>query len=427
MEYGYPKIARQVAEYGTVQNLMHLVNKEALVNQHRLQEAKKAVGIDKVTKVQYAENLEANIDSLVMKMKQFSYKPLPVRRTLIPKIGSGKLRPLGIPAYEDKLVQGVMADILTAVYEPKFLNCSYGFRPNRSCHSAIKALNSNIMKDKTGWVVDADIMGFFDNVSHDWLIKFLEHDINDKNFIRYIKRFLKSGIMEQGKFIESDKGTPQGGVISPILANVYLHYVLDLWFEKTIKVKYKGMTKMTRYADDFVCCFQYENDAKNFYGMLKERLEKFGLSLAEEKSKIIRFGRFARTDGAGKDKFDFLGFTHINGKSKEGYYKVVHYTSEKKLKAKRQAVKSWLLENIHINKCELANKLNVKLIGHYRYYGITDNTVKMRRFHSYVKNTLYKMLNKRSQRRISWDKYIKFLEFNPIAIPKVYVSLWQSK
>lgn len=427
MKYGYSKIAKQVAKYGTVQNLMHLVNKEALVIQHRKQETKKAAGIDKMTKTQYAENLGTNIDSLIMRMKQFSYKPLPVRRAYIPKIGSDKLRPLGIPAYEDKLVQGVMADILIAVYEPKFLNCSYGFRPNRSCHSALIALNHNIMRGKTGWIVDADIKGFFDNVSHEWLIKFLEHDIKDKNFVRYIKRFLKSGIMEQGKFIESDKGTPQGGLVSPILANVYLHYVLDLWFEKAVKAKCGGIANMTRYADDFVCCFQYENDARNFYGMLTERLEKFGLSLAEDKSKIIHFGRFAQTDGTGKTKFDFLGFTHINGKSKEGYYKMVHHTSNKKLKSKRQAVKDWLLENIHINKCELVNKLNVKLMGHYRYYGITDNTIKMRCFRKYVMDTLYRVLNRRSQRRISWDKYMKFLEFNPIAEPKVYVSLWQSK
>lgn len=422
MENAYLKIAENSRKYKAIQNLMPKINKENLINQHKLQMSRKATGIDRINKTEYGKNLEQNIEELLRKMKNFSYKPKPVRRVNIPKSGSCKLRPLGIPAYEDKLVQGVMANILNAIYEPKFKEFSYGFRPNRSCHEAIKALDTVIMTQKTRFVVDADIKGFFDNVSHDWLIKFLEHDIKDKNFIRYIKRFLKAGIMEQGKYIESDKGTPQGGLISPILANVYLHYVLDLWFEKEVTKKFNGESYMVRYADDFVCCFRYENEANRFYKMLEERFRKFGLELSKDKTKIVHFGRFARRNEQ-ETKFDFLGFTLINGVSRTGKYIVMYRTSQKKLSSKMKAAKEWLRKNMHINKCELVKKLNIKLIGHYRYYGITGNLHKLEVFYRYIARELYKTLNKRSQRRMSWEKFNNFLKYNPIARPKIYFSL----
>ena len=426
MENEYLKIAEQVSKFKTVQNLMHHVNKKTLSNVHKRQQKKKAAGIDGITKAEYGLNLNENLEGLVRRMKTFSYKPQPVRRAYIPKIGSDKLRPLGIPAYEDKLVQGVMADILTKVYEPKFKNFSYGFRPNRSCHDAIKELKKIIMTKKTTFVVDADIKGFFDNVNHEWLIKFLEHDIKDKNFIRYIKRFLMSGVMEKGKFLESDKGTPQGGLISPILGNVYLHYILDLWFETEITNKFNGEAYMVRYCDDFVCCFRYENEARKFFKMLKERFGKFGLELAEDKSKIIRFGRYARENNS-RETFDFLGFTHINGVSKNGKYIIVHQTSNKKLKSKMAVVKQWLYENCHEDKCDLVKKLNKKLVGHYRYYGVTGNCRKLKMFKWYIEKQLFKALNRRSQRKMNWDKFNNFLKYNPIAEPKIYVSLLQSE
>lgn len=422
----YLKIAEQVKKFKTVQNVMHLVNKETLYNRHKLQIKKKAVGIDGINKTEYEKNLNENLENLVCRMKSFSYRPQPVRRTYIPKAGSDKLRPLGIPAYEDRLVQGVMADILTIIYEPKFKDFSFGFRPNRSCHGAIKELNRIIKTQKTGFVVDADIKGFFDNVNHEWLIKFLEHDIKDKNFIRYIKRFLKSGIMEEGKYLESDKGTPQGGQSSAILSNVYLHYVLDLWFEKEITKKFNGEAYMVRYCDDFVCCFKYESEAYKFYKMLQERLEKFGLKLAEDKSKIIRFGRYAKEHGS-NDKFDFLGFTFINGFNKEGKYIIVHQTSKKKMSAKMAAAKEWLRKNMHMNKSKLVKKLNTKLIGHYRYYGVTGNSRKIDAFAYCITKELYKTLNRRSQKKVTWEQFRRFLEYNPIAKPKIYVSLLQSK
>lgn len=424
MENGYLKIAEHVGKYGKVQNLMAFVNKENLALKHKAQAKKKASGVDGVTKSEYGQNLDENLTGLVLRMKSFSYKPLPVRRMHIPKIGSDKLRPLGIPAYEDKLVQGVMADILTVIYEPKFLDMSYGFRPKRSCHQAILKLDNEIMREKVNYIVDADIKGFFDNVNHDWLIKFLEHDIADKRFIRYIKRFLKSGIMEDGKYLESDKGTPQGGLISPILANVYLHYALDLWFEKVAKKECRYYASIVRYADDFVCCFQLESDARKFLVMLKERMAQFGLELAEDKTKIIPFGRFQKQH---KETFDFLGFTHVNGTSRKGRYKLVHITSSKKLKAKMQAVKQWLQENMHIKPSELISKMNVKLTGHYRYYGISDNSQRMSRFQSYCRKQLYHVLNRRNQYRLTWEKFEKILEYNPIVKPKIYISTWCGK
>lgn len=427
MENKFEEIAIQARNHKRVQTIMNYVNKENLIAEHKLQEKGKAVGIDGINKQQYEENLSENIDKLLVSMKQFSYKPKSVRRTYIPKPGSDKLRPLGIPCYEDKLVQGVMRKVLDRIYETKFYEFSYGFRENKNCHQAIHEINQIIMTKKINYVVDADIKGFFDNVDHSWLIKFLENDIQDKNFIRYVVRFLKAGVMENMQSYESDKGTPQGGLISPVLANVYLHYALDMWFEKEVKVKSQGEAHIVRYADDFVCFFQYEDEANRFYEILKERLAKFKLQLAEDKSKIIRFGRYAKQNSKGKkmETFDFLGFTHINGITRTNKYRIIHKTSKKKIKSKKENVKKWLKENIKIDIYEIIKKLNVKLIGHYRYYGISGNLKSLINFNKYIKETLFKLLTKRSQR--SWLTYKRFekkLELCPIARPKIYVNIW---
>ena len=290
----YTRIAKQQEKYGTVQGLMSYINQESLKEQHRKQERRKAVGIDGVTKEEYGKNLEENTKELIERMKKFSYRPQSVRRVYIPKPGSDKRRPLGIPAYEDKLVQGVMAEILNQIYERIFLDMSYGFRPNRSCHGAIEKLDKIIMNGKIEWIVDADIRGCFENIDHKWLVKFLEEIIEDKVFIRYIVRFLKSGIMEDMKRYETDRGTPQGGLISPILANVYLHYVLDLWFKNVIQKNCKGKAYMVRYADDFVSCFEKEEEAREYYEALKKRLAKFRIRTSrrkEQDNKIWKEGK----------------------------------------------------------------------------------------------------------------------------------------
>lgn len=423
MANDYTKIAEQLGKYKTVQGLMKYINKENLRRQHNEQERKKATGIDKVDKIKYGESLENNLERLIGDMKTFSYKPQPVRRTYIPKANSDKLRPLGIPAYEDRLVQGAFAEVLQEVYEKIFLDCSYGFRPNKDCHQAIKELDNIVMRKKVNYVVDADIKDFFSNVNHEWLIKFLEHTIEDQSFIRYIKRFLASGIMEEGKFIESDKGTPQGGLISPILANVYLHYVLDLWFKLDVKVRCRGEAYIIRYADDLVCCFELEEDANRFFQELKDRLGKFNLELAEDKSKIIPFGKNTENN---KETFDFLGFTHKDSRGRKGQYKLLHTTSQKKLKAKRASAKQWIRQNIHLPIEELIKQLNRKLVGHYRYYGISDNYNRLKSYMNYVKYQLYKWLKRRSQKdKTNIERFRKILEYNPIAEPRIYFSLWQ--
>ena len=422
MANDFSKIAIQLQKHKTVQGIMKYVNQEALIEQHKKQSKNKATGIDNVSKMDYEENLEENTAKLINKMKLMAYKPQEVKRVYIPKTGSKELRPLGIPAYEDRLVQGAMTDVLNEIYENIFLDCSYGFRPGRDCHQAIKKLDEIIMKKNINYVVDADIKGFFNNVNHEWLVKFLELTIQDPKFIQYIVRFLKSGIMEDMQHYESDKGTPQGGLISPVLANVYLHYVLDLWFELYIKVKSRGKAYLIRYADDFVCCFEKEEDARMFYDELKDRLKKFDLELAEDKSRIIPFG-----NNDSKEKFDFLGFTHTNGINRKGNYKLVHHTSGKKSKAKKQAVKQWLTESVRIYKIPyLIKKLNIKLQGTFRYYGMSDNFKWMKKFRKYVIYELREQLSRRSQRgKISWEKLYKILEFNPIVTPKIYHSMWQ--
>lgn len=245
-------------------SLIHLLDEEALYMCHQELRGDKAVGVDEVTKARYEENLCTNLKNLHHSLRKMAYKPQPVRRVYIPKPGSKKMRPLGIPAYEDKIVQLAVSKILSAIYEQDFLNFSFGFRPGLGCHDALRMLNTTIMTKKTNWVVDADISGFFDHVDHSWMIKCLEVRIKDRKLLQLIQRMLKAGMMEEGILRQTEQGTPQGGIISPVLANVYLHYVLDLWFEKRMKKQYRGQTHMVRYADDFVCCFQSEGEARNF-------------------------------------------------------------------------------------------------------------------------------------------------------------------
>lgn len=412
-----------------LQTLIHAIDQESLTAAHQALVSGKATGVDGVTKEEYAENLEQNISDLLMRMKRQAYKPQPVKRVYIPK-ADGKKRPLGIPAYEDKLVQTALNEILTIIYEPEFLDCSYGFRPGRSCHDALKEVARILETRKVSYVVDADIKGFFDNVDHNWMMKFLEERIQDANLLRLIHRFLKAGIMEEGREDESERGTPQGGVISPTLANLYLHYVLDLWFTVKVKSECRGEAHLVRYADDFVCFFQYEDDATDFYGKLKERLRKFHLEIAEDKTKLIEFGRYAKERrekrGEGKpETFDFLGFTHYCSTSKTGRYRVKRKTSRKKFKAKLKAIAEWLRRNLHSSIEDTIKQLNTKLIGHYRYYGITDNNNRIRAFRYLVRRKLFSVLNRRSQKRsLNWDEFAKLEERFPLAKARITVSVY---
>lgn len=403
-----------------VENLMHYINKEALKEQHNNQKQNKAKGIDGINKMTYGLDFDNNIEKLISKMKTMSYIPQSVRRTYIPKL-NGKMRPLGIPAYEDRLVQGIMAEILNEIYEPKFLECSYGFRPHRNCHQAIRQINQTIMTKKVNYILECDIKGFFDNVDHKWLVKFLEHDIQDVKFIRYIVRFLKSGYMEDMKYYETDKGTPQGGLISPILANVYLHYVLDRYFEEILKSHLKGEAYLVRYADDFIIMSQYEEDAKLTYECLIKRLAKYGLEMEQNKTRILPFGRFKGTN----ETFDFLGFMHYNGITKTGKYTVGHKISKKKKKDKKKKIKEFIKENRHNDILDTINKLNKILIGIYAYYGINGMFEELIGFKNYVYKTILSVLKRRSQRsKFKSLNLNNLLNIVPLASPKIYHNIW---
>ena len=419
MEQEPKGIREQSAKYPAVQNLIHNVNEETLMAEHRKQVRRKAVGIDGIDKAAYDENARENIAALVERMKKFQYKPLPVRRTYIPK-ANGKLRPLGIPAYEDRLVQGVMAAVLSEVYEPRFLECSYGFRPGRSAHDVVRSINQTIMTKKVNYVLEADIKGFFDNVDHGWMMKFLAHDIQDRNFLRYVKRFLIAGVMEDGKRLDSDRGTPQGGLISPVLANVYLHYVLDLWMEKAVKPKLRGEAYYVRYADDFLILFQYEDEAQKVLEALKKRLGKFSLETAEDKTRILPIGRFKGT----KEDFDFLGFTFFNTRTRTGKYRLGVRTSKKKLKAKRQAAKAWLKEHMHRPVAETMKTVASVIRGHCNYYGVNGNFRAIQSFWKYLKYTTYRVLNRRHQKRsMKYDKYLRIWNYY-VKEPHLTTDIW---
>ena len=419
METKRKDIKYQLQQGYKLQTIMHYVNRETLIKQHDKQQMGKASGIDGITKEEYEKNLESNIENLLTRMKRFSYRPRPVRKTYIPK-SNGKLRGLGIPCYEDKLVQGAMADVLNEIYENIFLDFSYGFRPKKNCHQAISQINWLLMTKKVNYILDADIKGFFDNIDHDIMMTFLEHEIEDKNFLRYIRRFLKSGILEDYKYYESDKGTPQGGLISPILANVYLHYVLDNWFN-VISKKFKGEMYLIRYADDFVVMFQYEEEARKFYKMLIERMNKFKLKLAEDKTRILPFGRFKGT----KEEFNFLGFTFSNGKTLNGKYRPNIKTNKKKLKQKFEVAKKWLHDKMHEPILEVGLSIRKKIIGHYAYYGINGNYSSLFKYYKYLKYTWYHTLRKRGQKnKIKYLDYLRIWNYLGIPMPKVYVNIW---
>ena len=413
-------------------SLYHLMNEELLRESFSELKKDRAAGVDKVTKEEYAENLESNIRSLLERLHQMAYRPQPVRRVYIPKPGGNKRRPLGIPSLEDKLVQKAMAKILAAIYEEDFIEESYGSRPRRGCHDALRKLTQIVEQEGTNYVVEADIRGFYDNVEHGWMRKFVEHRIQDKRVLRMIVRFLRAGVIEEGKWTASEEGTPQGGSISPMLANIYLHYALDLWFKGRYRKTCKGKAELIRYADDFVVCFQHREDAMRFEGELKARLEQFGLEVEPAKTKMLEFGKRAASNAKARGEkpgtFEFLGFTHYLSKGRRGQFRMKRVTSGKKYRAKLAEMKEWVKRGRRQPLKKLMAGVGAKLNGHYQYYGVTDNYRGIGRFTEEVKKLVFKWLNRRSQRRsYTWGEYEKMLERFPLPKPRIRVNLYYSR
>jgi group II intron reverse transcriptase/maturase len=411
-------------------SLFHLMNEELLLGCFEQLRKNAASGIDGVTKDQYAEQLPENLRQLVDRLHRMAYIPQPVQRVYIPKAGSDKMRPLGIPALEDKLVQAGLVKILQVIYEQDFIGDSYGFRPGRGCHDALRALSQTVENQSVNHIVEADIRGFFDNVDQDQLMKFLEHCIADKRVLRHIKRFLKAGIQEDGVFRASERGTPQGGVISPLLANIYLHYSLDLWVTRKFAKTCGGTVRLIRYADDFVVCFQLEADAKRFRTAMEERLNQFGLEIAPEKTQCIEFGRWAikraKARGERAAAFDFLGFTHYCSRSRNGKrFRMKRKTISKRLTAKLMAYKAWLKKNRILSTPEILKKTAMKLRGHYGYYGVTDNSKGIGAYFYEVTRILFKWLNRRGKRKCyNWEKFDQLLARYPLPTPRIMVKLF---
>lgn len=385
-----------------------------------------ASGVDKVTWKEYGTDLETRLPDLQDRIHRGSYHPQPVRRVYIDKTGQpGKKRPLGIPSLEDKIVQQAARMVLEPIYESEFIGFSYGFRPGRSQHKALDAL-AECMERKVNWVLDADIRAFFDTISHGWMQIFLEHRIADRRMVRLLMKFLHAGVVEEGEFKEVEEGTPQGGIISPLMANIYLHYALDLWVQNWRKTRAHGEVYIVRYADDFVMGFQREEDANTMRSQLSERLAKFGLELHPDKTRILQFGRFAgkdrERDGLGKpESFDFLGFTHICARDRRGRFQLLRLTSRKKRKAKLASLKEEMCKRRHWPVENQWKWLRSVLIGHDRYYGVPNNYKTLRQFHWQVENAWLRSLQRRSQ-RATWTvrKIRSFLERYPLPLPAIH-------
>jgi len=411
-------------------SLIHHVNEANLAECYRELKANKACGIDGETVEAYGKNLQERLNQLVESMKSKQYRPKPVKRVYIPKAGKNEKRGLGIPSVEDKLVQIMLKKILEQIYEAEFLDVSYGFRPKLSCHDAVKALHKAVMTKPINYIVEVDIKGFFDNVNHYWLQRCLEEKIVDRNLLWLVRRFLKAGVVEDGKQLATELGTPQGGVISPLLANIYLHYVLDLWFKKEIKSQAKGRMELIRYCDDFVVCCESEKDAKNFLELLHTRLEKFGLQVSENKTKVLKFGRQvwkqAQRSKEKVETFTFLGFTHYCGKSRQGYFVIGHKTSKENLSRKLKETKEWL-KKIR-NKLRLKDwwpVLKSKLIGHYNYFGVSGNYRCLTKFYQSVFWMLFKWINRRSHKKsMNVEQYQNYLQWNPLPTPRICHAMY---
>jgi RNA-directed DNA polymerase len=409
------KKASERPEY-RFRDLFRLLNEEMLRDSWRDIRKSAAYGVDRVSAAEYEQDLEGNIHQLVEELKRKHYRAKNVRRVYIPK-GSGKLRPLGIPATQDKLLQIAVKRILEAIFEQDFLRCSYGYRPGIGVLDAVDKLTVKLQFGSYKYVVEADISGFFDNIDHEWLLKMLAERVDDKSFLWLIGKWLKAGVLEtDGKVLHPVTGTPQGGIVSPVLANIYLHFALDLWFQKVVIPRCSGEACLIRYADDFVCAFEKEKDARQFYEALGERLKKFNLELSAEKTRIIPFS----PTGPGKSSFNFLGFEYRWGKDRTGKPHVEKRTARKNLRNSLTRFKLWLKENRHRRLPDLLCLLNARLTGYFNHFGVHGNIQSLEFFYYQVIRQIWKYLNRRSQRKsYNWEGFKQLLTQFAVVKPHI--------
>lgn len=422
-----PTSLREIAKKANKDSKHRFRNLYSLMNEANLRwsfsqlNRKAAPGVDAVDYETYENNLEANISNMVEELKDGNYKAKLVRRHYIPKIGGR--RPLGIPVVGDKVIQTAAAQILLAIYEQDFLECSHGYRRGKGPQRAALELSKRLHRGRYGWVVDADIKGFFDNLDHEWLMRMLEQRINDQRFLHLIQKWLKAGILEEdGRVIYPITGTPQGGVVSAVLANIYLHYALDLWLERVVKPQCEGDVMLMRYADDFVCCFQLRRDCQRFYKMLGLRLGKFKLELSAAKTRVLKFTRFETEDN---ESFDFLGFEYRWATSQAGKPLMTMRTAKKKFKMALTAILSWIKEErSKKGTSAILHTLRQKLQGHWNYYGVSGNAEMLNRYYWKVRSIMFKWLNRRSQRRsCNWQVFSNMLDYFKIPKPRI-IGYW---
>jgi len=411
---------------GRFHALAHLIDVPALGRAYRRQRSDAAVGVDGVTKEQYGQALEANLQDLHARLKAQRYRHQPIRRVHIPK-AQGKTRPMGISAFEDKVVQDAVREVLEVIYEQDFLECSYGFRPGRSAHDAVRILKRSVDQGEVRWIFEADIVSFFDSLDRTELKKMLEVRVADGSLLRLIGKCLHVGVLDGEAVLEPEWGTVQGSVLSPLLGNVYLHYVLDRWFETEVKPRLRGKATLIRYCDDFIIGFEREDDARRVLAVLEKRLGRFGLTLHPDKTRLLPFGRppLAQQSGKGPATFDFLGFTFYWARSRKGYWRMWCKTRRASLRRAKQAIYDWCRRHRHQPVEAQHAALGRRLRGHFNYFGVSGNFRSLLRLVEATKRAWYKWLCRRSQRkRLNWERFTDLLRQKPLPHPRITIRIW---
>ncbi len=421
------ELAREAPEL-VFTTLAHHIDIEFLKEAFRRTRKNGAVGVDGQDAATYAENLHGNLEILLNQFKSGSYKAPPVRRVHIPKGDGTQTRAIGIPSFEDKVLQRAVVMVLEAIYEQDFLDCSYGYRPGRSAHNALEALWKGFMEMRGGWVIEVDIKDFFGNLDHTHLRNFLDQRVRDGVIRRTIDKWLAAGVLEEGRLSYPESGSPQGGVVSPIASNIYLHEVMDKWFEHMVKPVLSGKAFMIRLADDIVCVFEKERDARRVYEVLPKRFAKYGLELHETKTKLIDFRRPPTKGASRPDSFDVLGFSHKWGHSRKGNWVVQRTTSRDRLRRAVKTVYQWCKDNLHMPLKEQHQLLVLKLRGHYGYYGITGNSEQLQNFHNLTRLAWFKWLSRRSEKAtLSWQRYALITDRYPLPPPRIVHSVFVAR